>query len=340
MSTPARAGGRAGERSPAQVDQVDPMAPGAPADVAPASGEQPGRRRRGRALGGSPGEALAAYSFLAPNLVLLGLFVLLPLVWALWLSTQQTDGFGAATAVGLDNYARLFSDGQFWRSVVNTTLFTALVTPVAMGLGLGAAVLLNGALPGRGVIRSALILPMAVSGVATALIGVLVFDENSGVLDGIIRALGLPSVPWQSGGAAAFASVVLVTLWWRLGFNMLIYLAALQGVGPHLYEAATLDGASAWQRFRYVTVPMVGPATFFLLVMNVIYSFQVFDIVFVMTGGGPQDATSVLVTYAYENGFVTRDQGYAAAIGVVLLVLTLAFTAVQWRTNRTRDLTE
>ncbi|MEJ5913947.1 carbohydrate ABC transporter permease [Pseudokineococcus sp. 1T1Z-3] len=309
---------------------------GAPAPAEPARR----RPRRGRARDASPGESLAAYGFLAPNLVLLGLFVLLPLVWAVWISTQQTDGFGAGDFVGADNYARLVSDGQFWRAVVNTVLFTTLVTPTAMALGLGAAVLLDGALPGRGVIRSVLILPMAVSGVATALIGVLVFDENSGVLDGVLRALGLPDVAWQSGGAGAFASVVLVTLWWRVGFNMLIYLAALQGVGSHLHEAATLDGASAWQRFRYVTVPMVGPATFFLLVMNVIYSFQVFDIVFVMTGGGPQDATSVLVTYAYENGFVTRDQGYAAAIGVVLLLLTLAFTAVQWRTSRTRDLTE
>ena len=101
-----------------------------------------------------------------------------------------------------------------------------------------------------------------------------------------------------------------------------------------------MTGPRGWQRFRYLTVPLVGPSSFFLLIMNVIYSFQVFDIVFVLTGGGPQNATSVLVTYAYDNGFVTRDQGYAAAIGVVLLLLTLAFTAVQWRTSRTRDLVE
>jgi len=170
--------------------------------------------------------------------------------------------------------------------------------------------------------------------------GLLLFDENSGVIDKMLRFVGLPAVPWQSGSAAAFASVVLVTLWWRVGFNMLIYLAGLQGISPELYEAARLDGATGWQRFRHLTVPLVGPSSFFLLIMNVIYSFQVFDIVFVLTGGGPQNATSVLVTYAYDNGFVTRDQGYAAAIGVVLLLLTLTFTAVQWRTSRTRDLVE
>ncbi len=128
-----------------------------------------------------------------------------------------------------------------------------------------------------------------------------------------------------------------MTLWWRVGFNMLIYLAALQGVSPDVYEAGRLDGANTWQQFRFLTVPLVGPASFFLLIMNVIYSFQVFDLVFVMTGGGPENATSVLVTYAYDNGFVTRDQGYAAALGLVLLLIMLIFTAVQWRLSRTRD---
>lgn len=294
--------------------------------------EAPGRPRRIR------GESLAGYAFLAPSLILLTVFVLGPLVGAVVVSLQQTNGFGDGTFVGLSNYARLAGDPVFWRSVGNTLLFTAIVTPASMALGLGVAVLLNSVLPGRAVYRSILILPMAISGVATALIGLLIYDQNSGVLDKMLRFVGLPAVPWQSGGAAAFASVVLVTLWWRVGFNMLIYLAGLQGINEQLYEAAKLDGATGWQRFRYLTVPMVGPSSFFLLVMNVIYSFQVFDIVFVMTGGGPQNATSVLVTYAYDNGFVTRDQGYAAAIGMVLLLTTLAFTAVQWRTSRNRDL--
>jgi multiple sugar transport system permease protein len=232
----------------------------------------------------------------------------------------------------------LAGDPLFWLSAANTVLFTALVTPISMGLGLLAAVLLNSVLPARPALRSAVIVPMAISGVATALMGLLIFDENSGLINLLFRSVGLPGVSWQSGGAAAFASVVLVTLWWRVGFNMLIYLAGLQGVSPDLYEAGQLDGANRWQLFRHLTVPLVGPSSFFLLIMNVIYSFQVFDLVFVMTGGGPENATSVLVTYAYDNGFVTRDQGYAAAIGLVLLLIMLAFTAVQWRISRTRDL--
>lgn len=285
-------------------------------------------------------EALAGWLFLGPNLFLLGVFVLIPLGWALTISFQKTNGFGAGEFVGFANYQRLIGDSLFWRSAVNTVLFTVIVTPLSMGLGLGAAVLFNSILPARGVFRSILIVPMAISGVATALIGVLVFDENNGILDNLLRFVGLPNVHWQSGGLAAFASVILVTLWWRVGFNMLIYLAGLQGIGPELYEAAELDGAGAWVRFRNVTVPLLGPSSFFLLVLNVIYSFQIFDIVFVMTGGGPQNATSVLVTYAYDTGFVTRDQGYAAAIGVVLLLVTFVFTAVRWRTSRGRDLVE
>ncbi|WP_241981815.1 carbohydrate ABC transporter permease [Cryobacterium ruanii] len=285
-------------------------------------------------------EALAGWLFLTPNVLLLGLFVLVPLVWAVVISFQKTNGFGAGEFVGVANYERLISDPLFWRATANTLLFTLIVTPLSMGLGLGAAVLFNSVLPARGVFRSILIVPMAISGVATALIGVLVFNENNGILNNLIRFIGLPSVNWQSGGFAAFVSVVLVTLWWRVGFNMLIYLAGLQGIGPELYEAAELDGANAWARFRNVTVPLLGPSSFFLLILNVIYSFQVFDIVFVMTGGGPQNATSVLVTYAYDTGFVTRDQGYAAAIGVVLLLVTFVFTAVRWRTSRSRDLVE
>lgn len=292
-----------------------------------------GRSRRVR-------EAATGYAFLLPSLVLLGLFLFLPLVWALFISFQQTNGFGDGRWVGLDNYRRLLGDPVFWRSTLNTALFTVIVVPVSMALGLGAAVLMNSALPARGLFRTVIVLPMVISGVATALIGVLVFDQNNGIANKLLGAIGFGEVPWQSSGFGAFASVVLVTLWWRIGFNMIIYLAGLQGIAPDLYESAKLEGAGAWQQFRHITWPMVGPSTFFLLIMNVIYSFQVFDLVFVLTQGGPGNSTSVLVTYAYENGFVTRDQGYAAAIGMFLLVVTVIFTVVQWRASRTRDLVD
>ncbi len=304
--------------------------------VAASSRPVPRRGRRRRGLG----DALAGYTFLTPNLILLGLFLFLPVIWAFQLSFQETGGFGDGVFVGLDNYARLVGDPVFWQSTLNTVLFTALTVPLSMGIGLGLAVLMNSVLPARGLFRTIIVLPMVISGVATALVGVLIFNQNNGIINKLLRVTGLGELPWQSGSAAAVLSVVLVTLWIRVGFNMIIYLAGLQGVSPELYESARIDGAGAFQQFRYITVPMVGPSTFFLLIMNVIYSFQVFDVIYVLTGGGPGFSTSVLVTYAYQNAFVTRDQGYAAAIGMVLLLIMLTFTAIQWRASRSKDLVE
>ncbi|MFD1720073.1 carbohydrate ABC transporter permease [Amnibacterium endophyticum] len=298
-------------------------------------GSRPSSRRRARMR-----ETLVGYSFAAPNLILLGVFLLYPLGLAAVLSFTRYSGFGAPEWIGIANYAELLSDATFWRALINTTFFTALTLLGSVGLGLAIAVLLNKALPGRALFRTIVYAPMVVSGVASGLIGVLMFDENTGVIDKGLIALGLPAIPFQSNGTAAMAAVILMTIWGRTGFNMVIYLAGLQGIGAELYEAAELEGAGPWQRFRSITFPLLGPSTFFLLIMNVIYSFQVFDLVFVLTGGGPGDATTMLTTYAYTNAFTTRAQGYAAAIGMVLLVLMLAFAAVQWRLNRGRDVTE
>lgn len=282
-------------------------------------------------------ETLTAYGFMAPNLFLLSLFLFLPLGWAFLISFQESGGFGGTAWVGLANYSQLINDSAFWRSLLNTIVFTVITVPLGMALGLGLAVLMNSVLPARKLFRTIIYLPMVISGVATALVGLLLFDQNTGIINKILDTTFLGGLPWQSDGTAAMTSVILVTLWIRVGFNMVIYLAGLQGISPELYEAARLEGANAWQQFRHITVPLVGPSSFFLLIMNVIYSFQVFDTIFVLTGGGPGRSTSVLVTYAYENGFVTRNQGYAAAIGIVLFLFTLIFTALQWRGNRNRD---
>lgn len=307
--------------------------------VAAATSRPPRSRRSGRRRARFH-ETLLGYSFAGPNLLLLGLFLLYPLGLAAVLSFTRYTGFGAPAWIGIANYADLLSDAVFWRALANTTVFTVATLALSLGLGLAIAVLLNKALPGRALFRTIVYAPMVVSGVASGLIGVLMFDENTGVVDKALIAAGLPPIPWQSNGTAALVAVILMTVWGRTGFNMVIYLAGLQGIGQELYEAAELEGASAWQRFRSITVPLLGPSTFFLLIMNVIYSFQVFDLVFVLTGGGPGNATTMLTTYAYANAFTTRAQGYAAAIGMVLLVLMLAFAAAQWRLNRGRDVTE
>lgn len=285
-------------------------------------------------------ESLTGWAFIGPNLVLLALFLFLPILWALQLSFQETQGFGDPEWVWFDNYIRMMTDPVFWQSMGNTILFTLVTVPIDMAAGLGLAVLLNSVLPARGIWRTIIVLPMVISGVASGMIAVILFYESNGLINKLLQAAGLPAVAWQSESAPAMISVIIAAVWLRVGFNMIIYLAGLQGISPELYEAARIDGASRWQQFRSVTVPLVGPSTFFLLIMNVIASFQVFDLIFVMTGGGPGNATSVLVTYAYRNGFQVREQGYGAAIGIVILIITLVFTFIQWKTSRTRDMVE
>ena len=282
-------------------------------------------------------ESLVGWGFLAPNLALMAIFLVLPILWALQLSFQDSQGFGSPEWVGLKNYARLIGDPVFWQSFGNTIVFTILTVPITMVGGLGLAVLMNSVLPARGVFRTVIVLPMVISGVASGMIATIIFYQSNGIINKVLSAVGLNPVAWQSEGWPALISVVIVAIWLRIGFNMIIYLAGLQGIEPELYEAARIDGAGRWQQLRSITVPLVGPSTFFLLIMNVIASFQVFDLIFVMTGGGPGNSTSVLVTYAYRNGFQIREQGYGAAIGIVILVITLLFTLVQWRTSRMRD---
>ena len=281
----------------------------------------------------------SAVAFLAPALLLSIGFLIVPMVAAFVYSTAKIAPLsGRITWLGLENYATMFADPVFYRSLVNTALFMAITVPLSMAVGLALAVLMNSVLPGRKVVRTIIYLPLVISGVAVGLIGTFLFNETIGVFNGLATSLGLPNASWQSSGIPAFASLVLITLWIRVGFTMIIYLAGLQAVPQELYEAASVEGATAWQRFRFITFPLLGPSTFFLLIMNVIYSFQVFDTVFVLTNGGPGVATEVLGTYAYKTAFgPARDQGYGAAIGVVIFFLTLIFTIVQWRTNRNRD---
>ena len=271
---------------------------------------------------------------------MIAVFTMLPLIFAFVISFQSLDSLGGWSWVGVGNYLRLVTDSVFWQSIANTGIFTLFTVPVGMALGLGIAVLLNGVLPGRTLFRSIIFLPLVVSGVATGVLGAWMFDQNNGFINKLLVSVGAAPAPWQSEGFWAMTSIILVTLWQRVGFDMLIYLAGLQGVDPSVREAATVDGASAWQGFRYITLPLLGPSTFFLLIMNMIYSFQVFDAVWAMTRGGPGFSTTTVVSYAYRTSFDEHGPqllGYGAAVGAAIYLITLAITALQWRFSATRD---
>jgi ABC-type sugar transport system permease subunit len=305
-----------------------------PAQVGTAATERTGGSR-GRKLR----EALTGYFFVAPNLVLLALFLFIPLGWAFILSFQDATAFGEATWIGLENYRTLISDDVFWRTLWNTIVFTAATVPTSVAIGLVLANLLNRALPARGALRTIIYLPIVISGLVVSLIGLLLFNEGIGILNGITRALGFGAIDWQTSGPLAMTSLVIMTLWTRIGFAMVIYLAGLQDIPEEVYEAARLDGATPWQQFLHVTVPMLQSTTLFLVVMNMIWSFQVFDLVYVMTQGGPGYSTSVLVTYAYETGFgPANEYGYGATIGIVLFFLTLLLTIFQLRRSRPKEM--
>lgn len=288
------------------------------------------RRRRSRHLG----PALVPYLFISPNLLLFTAFSFIPLLYAAYISLYDWNLIGDADWLGLANYRRLLADPLFWRALANTAIYAALTVTGSLACGLALALGLNRPLPLRTTLRSIYFLPVVISAVATGTIAAWLFNDNYGVLNAILARLGLARVPWLSSPLWAMPSLAIATLWVRLGFNMVVYLAAAQSIPSLYYEAARIDGATAWHQFRHITWPLLRPATFLLLVLNVIYSFQSFDLAYVMTGGGPGFSTTMLVQYIYQAAFQTGEMGYASAMGILLYVLILAFTMLQWRISR------
>ena len=281
-------------------------------------------------------EAVTGYLLISPNLIVFGLFMLLPLILTFVVSAQETSGLGPAEWVGLDNYTELVGDGVFWRSLINTVGYAAVTVPLGLALGLAVAMLLNTAVWLRDVMRTIYYLPVVISGVAAGLIAQWMFNENIGVVNKLLGFVGLGPVSWQSSPVWAITSVVLLTLWVGVGFNMVVYLAALQSIPREYYDASAVDGANSLQQFRHVTLPGLGTATGFLAIYGVILSFQAFDLIYILTGGGPGDATEVLGTYAYDQAFSARERGYGSAIGVVLYLLLVVVLGAQFWISRRR----
>lgn len=304
------------------------------AQEAPAVTGRPPVRRRDGSSPSRRAERNAGLILAGPALVIFTVFMFVPLVLTFWYSLNRYSGFGRLRFIGLDNYTTLVSDSTFWAALLNTVLYTVLTVPLGIALGLGAAMLVNRAMPARGLWRALIYVPVVISGVASGVIFLRLFDPLRGIVNQLLTGIGLPAIDWQGQAIPALVSVVLVSLWQGIGFGMVVYLAGLQGIPAEMYEAGAVDRAVGWRRFAYITWPLLRPTTFFLVVYLVIGGFQVFDVVYVLTRGGPGTATTFLVQYAYDQGFQQRRQGYAAAIGVVIYVIMLAFTAVYWRASK------
>jgi multiple sugar transport system permease protein len=261
-------------------------------------------------------------------------FTLLPVAIALYLSFTDYDVFTKMNWIGAANYQDVFDDEFFWRALWNTLTYTVWSIPAAMAIGLGLALLLNQKLRGLGLYRTVYYVPVVTSMVAVAMIWVQLFDPLYGVLSNAVEAIGITGIDWLGDPRLAMPSIIAVSVWKVIGWNMLIYLAGLQGIPEYLKEAAAIDGANRWQTFSRITLPLLQPTTFFIFVTSLIGAFQVFDVVYVMTGGGPANATTTLVHQIYNAAFKALDMGYAAAMSFVLFGIVLVVSLVSLRVTR------
>jgi multiple sugar transport system permease protein len=295
-----------------------------------AAGEETSRRSRI-----SWDETRAGYLFLLPNIIGFLLFSAVPVVATLLISTLHWDLIRPPQFAGIDNYVTLLTNDEIFRQVlVNTVYFVVGVVPSSIVLSLLLALAMNSGLRGISLYRAIFFIPVITSSVAVAMLWRWLYNSDYGLINVGLAAIGLPTIPWLASTQWAMPAVIIMAVWKNLGYNMVIYLAGLQSISPTLYEAAALDGAGAWSRFRDITVPMLGPTTFFILVISIINSFQVFDLAFILTQGGPGIATNTIVMYIYNQGFQYFQMGYAAAIAWVLFIAIFIITLIQMRLQR------
>lgn len=275
--------------------------------------------------------AAAAWAFLAPSFIHLLVFSVGPILFSAWLSFHEWNLIEPARPfVGLENYRELAADASFWNAVRNTAVYVLFV-PAGMALALALALLVQRERPGVRWLRAVFFLPYVTSFVAISLVWKWMFEPDFGILNQALGTLGLPGLPWLTSPRTALPSLMLMSIWMYAGYMMVLFLAGLQAIPASLHEAARIDGANAWQRFRHITLPLLRPTTLFVLVTMVIFMFQVFTAVYVMTEGGPLHATDVLVYHIYRNAWEYLRMGYASAMAWVLFAIVFVATLVQLR---------
>ena len=291
-----------------------------------------GRRRAGR---------LVPYLFLAPGFLLFLALIVYPAIKAVQMSFYDWKILAGATSnfLGLDNYAKAFHDPRFWRSLANSGLYMVLTVPPQVVLGLAIAMLLKAKSPTQPVFRVLFYLPVVTSWVVVSLLFKYLFADQGLVNYALGDVLHLTNgeTSWLSQRGTAMIAISALGVWKGIGWSMMIFLAALQGVPVALEEAATVDGANRWQRFRAVTLPAIWPAMAFVVVLLVIGGFNVFTSVLLMTGGGPGGKTDVVLTFMYQQAFSNLNFGYGSAIAVLLTILVFALSLIQLRAFRSRD---
>ena len=270
--------------------------------------------------------------FVGPNFLLFAVFSYWPMIQTTYLSGVRWDMISPTKRwVGLDNYRYLWNDDTFRQVLMNSFWFAIGAVGGSLILGLSIALLLNQRLRFRDFARASVFMPTLLSGAAIGIVWAYIFDPRYGILAGALDVIGIDSPRWLGDPKWALPAVIIVYIWKNVGLAAVIFLAGLQSIPKDLYEAATVDGAGAMSKFRNVTLPMLSPIMFFIVVTSILNSFQAFDIINVMTRGGPVDATNILVYYIYEQGFVAFNAGRAGAASIVLFVIMLGITLMQLR---------
>ena len=275
-----------------------------------------------------------AYLFILPYFVLFLAFFLIPALLIFPVSLTRWNLLDSPQFVWFENYINLFDDQYFWKAVKNTFYYTILVTILLVGLGLFLALLLNQKLRGRVVGRIFVIMPYVISSAVAGVIWKWMYNQNFGIINSYLRALGLQPLGFLTDVDQAMPSLVFMNAWWSVGFNTIIYLAALQGIPEELFQAAQVDGANPWQAFRYVTWPLLRPITLYVTVLCFANSFQMFDEAYMMTQGGPVASTVTLVYKTYTTAFEAFRFGDAAAISVITMTFIAMITFIQFRMAR------
>lgn len=280
-------------------------------------------------------ENLTGYMFILPNLIGFVVFVFVPVIFSLFVSFTDWNvfkGLSGTKFIGIQNYKDLISDGWFTASMKNNLAFTLVTIPAILIISVIIATILNNKVYLKNLIRAMFFLPYIANIVAISTVWIMLFNPQQGLINQILRSIGMNNPPmWLASMKWALPAVMIVSIWAGLGYNTVVYMSGLQGIDKSLYESADIDGANWFRKFISITIPMLSPTTFFLLVTNIIGSFQVFGQINLMTGGGPGTSTTMIAYYIYQAGFRYYKMGYASSIAWVLLIMVFGVTLFQWR---------
>ncbi|MFC7405855.1 carbohydrate ABC transporter permease [Georgenia alba] len=306
----------------------------------PATGRRalPGGTGRARRARKPLGLRAAPYLFLLPNMLIFGVFVIWPAINGVNISRFDSSNGRTFTYEGLGNYERILTDPEFWEVVRNTVFYAAAYVILSAVIGVALAVLVDQQGRGRTFFRAVFFVPVLLSPVVVGLVWDWMLERQGGLVNTFLGLFGIGQVPWLVDSTLALVAVIGVGVWMQIGFYMLILLAGLQGIDPSLYEAARMDGANGWTQFGRITLPLLQPSVLVVGILATIHGFQAFDFIFTLTGGGPVGATTLMVQYIYENGFVSPIRyGVAAAGSVLLFCAIFALTLVNWAIGRRRE---